>query len=99
MIFGILLKKFQVNCFPGGMTGKEPFLPMQKTQVWPLGGEDALEKEMATHSSILGKAHGQRSLVRYSPWGHKESDTTEHTLLLFKELYGIAITLLWFSSI
>ena len=40
-------------------------------------GEDPLEKEMTTHSSILpGKSHGQRSLVGYSPWGHKESDTT-----------------------
>ena len=28
---------------------------------------------MATH----GESHGQRSLVGYSPWGHKESDTTE----------------------
>ena len=27
---------------------------MQETWVQPLGGEDALEKEMATHSSILG---------------------------------------------
>ena len=27
--------------------------------------------------SCLGKSHGQRSLVGYSPWGHKESDTTE----------------------
>ena len=26
---------------------------MQETQVWSLGGEDPLEKEMATHSSIL----------------------------------------------
>ena len=26
---------------------------MQKTQVQSLGGEDPLEKEMATHSSIL----------------------------------------------
>ena len=26
---------------------------------------------------MLGKSHGQRSLVGYSPWGHKESDTTE----------------------
>ena len=25
-----------------------------------------------------GKSHGQRSLVGYSPWGHKESNTTEH---------------------
>ena len=24
-----------------------------------------------------GKSHGQRSLIGYSPWGHKESDTTE----------------------
>ena len=28
---------------------------------------------------LLEKFHGQRSLVGYSPWGHKESDTTEHT--------------------
>ena len=26
---------------------------------------------------LRGKSHGQRSLVGYSPWGHKESDTTE----------------------
>ena len=32
----------------------------------------------ATHSSILaGKSHRQRSLVDYSPWGHKELDATE----------------------
>ena len=31
-----------------------------------------------THSSTLaGKSHGRRSLVGCSPWGHKESDTTE----------------------
>ena len=27
--------------------------------------------------SCLGKSHGRRSLVGYSPWGHKELDTTE----------------------
>ena len=43
-----------------------------------LGREDPLEKEMATHSSILpGEFHGRRSLVGYSPRGHKESDMTE----------------------
>ena len=42
------------------------------------GSEDPLEKGMATHSSILaGEFHGQRSLAGYSPWGRKESDTTE----------------------
>ena len=25
---------------------------------------------------LLGKFHGQRSLVGYSPWGHKESEMT-----------------------
>ena len=54
---------------------------MQETQemwVQSLGQEDPLEKEMATHSSILsGKSHGQRSPVGYSPWGLKESDVTE----------------------
>ena len=29
--------------------------------------------------SCLETPHGQRSLAGYSPWGHKESDTTEAT--------------------
>ena len=29
-----------------------------------------------------GKFHQQRSLVDYSPWGHKELDTTEHRFIL-----------------
>ena len=44
---------------------------MQETWVRSLGQEDPLEKEMATHSSILGKSHGKKSLVGYNPWGHK----------------------------
>ena len=53
---------------------------MQETRVWSLGWEDPLEKEMATHSITLpGESHGGRSLVGYSPWGRKESDTTELT--------------------
>ena len=51
---------------------------MRETRVQSLGWEGLLEKEMATHSSILpGKSQGWRSLVGYSPWGRKESDTTE----------------------
>ena len=53
--------------------------------VRPLGREDPLEEEMATHSSILlGESHGQRILAGYSPWGHKESDTTERLHLLME---------------
>ena len=52
---------------------------MQDTWVRPLGQEDPLEEEMATHSSmIVVKSHGQSSLVGYSPWGRKELDMTEH---------------------
>ena len=28
---------------------------------------------------LPGEFHGQRTLAGYSPWGHKESDTTEVT--------------------
>ena len=42
------------------------------------GSGRSLEKEMAPHFSILAvEFHEQRSLVDYSLWGHKESDTTE----------------------
>ena len=47
-----------------------------------LGGEDPLEKEMATPSSThAGKFHGWRSLVGYSPWGLKESERLHFHLL------------------
>ena len=53
-------------------------LTMQETWVQFLGWEDPLEKAMATHSSTLsGKSRGRKILVGYSPWGLKESDTTE----------------------
>ena len=44
---------------------------MQEMWVPSLGQEDHLEKEMATHSSILAeKSHGQWRLAGYSSWGH-----------------------------
>ena len=40
----------------------------------------ALEKEMATHSSVLAwRTQGWGSLVGCRLWGHTESDTTEAT--------------------
>ena len=51
---------------------------MQETWVQSPGQEDPLEKEMAMYFRILaGKTHGERSLVGYSPRGHRV-DTTEH---------------------
>ena len=63
---------------PGGSDSKESACNWQDSGSIP-GQEDPLEKGMATRSSILtGKSHGQRSLVGYSPWGHKESDNFFH---------------------
>ena len=49
---------------------------VQETQVRSLGQVVPLEKEMATDSIILAWKIPQRSLAGYSPWSHKELDTT-----------------------
>ena len=36
-------------------------------------------KWQPTPAFLLGKSHGQRSLVGHSPWGPKELATAEHT--------------------
>ena len=54
-------------------------------QIWFLGWEDVLKKDMATHSRILlGEFCGQRSLGDYSPWSHKR---IRHDLVT-KQLQG-----------
>ena len=51
---------------------------MQETQVQSLCWKYLLEEDMAVAPVVLPREfHRQRSLVGYSPWGHKESDTTE----------------------
>ena len=56
---------------------------MQETQVQALGQEDPLEKEMATHSSILTwEITWTESLASFSPWSCKRvrhNLVTEHT--------------------
>ena len=51
-----VLKHTESWGFPDGTFGKEPAGSLQETQQTPapsLGGEDPLEEEMATHSSIF----------------------------------------------
>ena len=50
---------------------------MQEIQVQSLDQEGALEKGMGTPEFLPGEFHGQRSLVGYSPWDHKELDISE----------------------
>ena len=52
---------------------------MQETWVQSLGRKDSLEKAMATYSSTLAWKIPwmEEPGGLYSPWGRKESDTTE----------------------
>ena len=67
-----------LGSFHGGSVVKNP-PAMQETWVWSLGWEDPLAEGMETglHYSCLENPHGQRSLEGCSPWGRKESDTTQ----------------------
>ena len=42
-------------------------------------------KWQTTPVFLLGEFHGQKNLSGYSPWGHKESDTSERLTLSVKE--------------
>ena len=52
-----------------------------RSEIWvqSLGWEDPLENGKATHSSILAWSIPWT----YSPWGHKESDTTELLIIIY----------------
>ena len=51
---------------------------IQETQETWVGKIPWRRKWQPTPVFLPGKFHGQRSLAAYSPWGHKESDATEH---------------------
>ena len=57
--------------FPGGSDGKE--------SAFNAGDPGSIPGMGRSRGKVFlpGESHGQRSLVVYSPWGHKESDTTE----------------------
>ena len=62
-----------------------------ETWVRSLGREDPLEKEMATHSSILAwRIPWMEELGGLQSTGHKESDTTER--LHFRLLVLVSFT-------
>ena len=64
--------------FPGNSDGKE-----STWNIGDLGSILGLGRSLGggyghpLQYSCLENPHGQRSLVGYSPWGHKESDMTE----------------------
>ena len=58
---------------------------VQETWVWPLGWEDLMKKEMATHSNILAWRipWTEEPGGLYSLWGHKELDITERLIIMW----------------
>ena len=51
---------------------------MRETRFDPWVGKIPWRRKWQPTPILLpGKSHGQRSLIGYSPWGHKELDTTE----------------------
>ena len=80
--------------FPGGSDGKgkkkkkclQCRRPWFDISVWKI-----LQRRKWQHAVVFlpGEFHGQRSLSGYSPWGRKESDTTERiTLSLSVYIYA-----------
>ena len=82
--------------FPRCFRGKEPTCQCRRPRLdswvrkipWRRKGQPTLV-------FLLGKSHGQRSLASYSPWGHKESYTTE-PLSTQRNIIGTSCLLLCF---
>ena len=62
--------------YPGGISGKEPTCQCwrHETQVGKIPWRRAWQP---TTVFLTAEYHGQRSLVGYSPWDHKELDMTQ----------------------
>ena len=59
------------------LNGKESACQCKRCECDPWAGKMPWRREwQPTLVSLAGESHGQRSLVGYSPWGCKESDTT-----------------------
>ena len=72
-----------VHCgLPRWLSGKESAGQCRRCAFdsW-VGKVSQRRKEQPTPVFLPGKSHGQRNLVVYSPWGHKESNMPEHVLI------------------
>ena len=80
-----------VSLWPALFCTPRSYLPVTPGISWR-------RKWQSTPALLPGKAHGWRSLIGYSPWGRKESDTIERLHLLslsWLQEVALAITGLW----
>ena len=84
----LLVSKSGCQGLPRWLSGKEPaylcrrcrrhgFNPWVRKTPWRRAWQP-------TPIFLPGKSHGPRGLAGYSPWGHKELDTTEQLIMLTK---------------
>ena len=100
-------KEILKDLLPCSSDGKN--LPaMEETRVQSLGRKIFWRRHWQSIPVFLpGESHGQRRLEGHSPWGHKESDTTEQRTLLLplKEtnpeysLEGLTLKLQYFGHL
>ena len=96
-ILGISLGHLLKDAF-GGSDGKESACNCKRPGFNSWVGKIPWEREWyPTPVSLLGEFQGQRSLVGYSPWGCKESDTTEQLTLHFFTI-SIKLSLLKYNT-
>ena len=74
----LMLGLGQHRDFPHGSSGKESTCQCRSPRFNPWVRKIPWRRKWQPAPVMLpGKIHGQRSLVGYSSWGHKESDMTE----------------------
>ena len=70
--------KLQVNSLPVHLLGTLSIVWLSSKESAPNAGDTPWRRKWQPSPVFLPeKSHGQRSLVGYSPWGHKKSDITE----------------------
>ena len=68
--------------FPCGSAGKESTCNVGGPRFDPSVGKIPWRRKWQSTPALLpGKSHGRKSLIGYSPLGHKESDTAERLTL------------------
>ena len=65
------------SVLPGGTSGTQPFCQCRRYKRSRFRQIPWKRAWQPTAVFLPGESHGQRSLVGYSPWSHKWSDTTE----------------------
>ena len=76
--------------FPGGASGKQSTCQCRRPSFDPWVGKIPWRRKwLPTPVFLSGEFHGQRSLADYSPWSHKEADTTEWLIFSLSHFFFI----------